>query len=188
MAGKGKPQEPIGSGRRARGGVRWLPAALWPWLPALILNGAWASTAESGAMARPPARASLWPSNWLLVDTDLRVNGEMINTRWSSLVRQPMSAPDYSLASVARTSYWRVGGLLPVQLDTDPGHLAAADPLGYVRPQFALGGPSDSLRSWLRVAGISATGCTAPLMKMHSTFAGGNSHANVSVSARCSFH
>ena len=94
-------------------------------------------------------------------------------------IRWPTVLPVTSWISLSRN---------PLQIDLGPAHLAAAEPQTYARPQFALGGPSDSLRRWLRQAGIDAGTCVAPLMKMHSSFAGSSARANVSLSARCSLH
>ena len=124
---------------------------------------------------------------WLRLETSLSVTPEILDTRWSSLVRAPSSVPDYSLASAAPEA-WSALSHVPALIDISPTHLAAGEPQTYVRPQFALGASSDSLRSWLRFAGINASACTAPLMKMHSSFAGSSSHAKVSLSARCSLH
>ncbi len=154
----------------------------------LLLGGMTAFAANANPALHPSMR--LLPDNWLQVDTDLAFDPKLLDARWNSLVRTPLPAPDYSLASAVRVAPWMGTGGLPVHLETgDSTHLRASEPQAYVRPQFALGGgSSESLRHWVRVAGISATSCTAPLMKMHSGFAGGSTHANVSVSARCSFH
>jgi hypothetical protein len=124
---------------------------------------------------------------WLRLETNLSVTPEILDTRWSSLVRAPSSVPDYSLASAAPEA-WSTLSHVPALIDISPTHLAAGEPQTYARPQFALGASSDSLRSWLRFAGINASACTAPLMRMHSSFAGSSSHAKVSLSARCSLH
>ena len=124
---------------------------------------------------------------WLQSETDLMVTPEIVQSRWSSLVRLPNSRPSYTLSS-APAAAWTSLAHSPVLIDLGPTRLAAAEPQVYVRPQFALGGSSESLRGWLRLAGINAASCTAPLMKMHSSFAGSSSHAKVSLSAHCSVH
>jgi len=127
--------------------------------------------------------------SWVQLDTELSVDQEVINTRWSSVVRSPGSAPDYSLASETPTFSW--SGLYKAQnyIEVYPSRLSASDPQISLRPQLVLGGgSSESLRSWLRVAGFNVTNCIAPVMRMHSGFADSNTHANVSVSARCNFH
>lgn len=163
-----------GLGRSAR--RSWVLAAL-----IVSLGG-------SGAGRAAAAEAAGTPS-WLQLETDLTVSREMLDTRWSSLVRPPSSAPDYSLAAAQQQlSSWNALSKVPSLIEVSPAHVAASNPQLIVAPQFALGGSSDSLRSWLRFAGIDASHCMAPLMKMHSSFAGSTSHANVSVSARCSLH
>jgi len=152
----------------------------WPLALALLLGGANALAEGGLSVATAPG--------WLQLETGLHVSREALDTRWSSVVRRPASAPDYSLANVERVLPWSSLSKVPVILETSPSHLAASEPQTVYRPQFALGGASESLRSWLRVAGIDASHCLAPLMKMHSSFAGSSQHANVSVSARCSIH
>jgi len=127
-------------------------------------------------------------AGWLRLETRLSVTPEILDTRWSSLVRGPCSTPDYSLSTAAASANWGPTIRAPSLIEISPPRPAAAEPQVYVRPQFALGVPSDSLRGWLRFAGLNASACTAPLMKMHSSFAGGSSHAKVSLSARCSIH
>ncbi len=127
-------------------------------------------------------------AGWPGIETRLKVTAEMLDTHWTSLVRAPDSAPDYSLAAPAAGARWS-----PLRRSSDliefaPVRPGNGDAQAYVRPQFALGLPSDSLRGWLRNAGVDASACTAPLMKMHSAFAGSSAHAKVSLSARCSIH
>lgn len=138
------------------------------------------------ALAAGPIRPI--PS-WVQLETDLSVDREVIDTRWSSVVRAPASAPDYSLAGEASAVGWRNLTKVPGFVEVYPTRLSASDAQISLRPQLVLGGgSSESLRSWLRVAGFNVTSCIAPVMRMHSTFADSNTHANVSVSARCSFH
>lgn len=134
--------------------------------------------------AQGPA-APLLPG-WPGIETRLNVTAEMLDTRWSSLVRTPSSAPDYSLASQSPATTWSPFRHAPDLIDLTPPVPAAGQSQVYVRPQFALGVSSESLRGLLRFAGVDATACTAPLMRMHSSFAGSTSHAKVSLSARCS--
>jgi hypothetical protein len=150
---------------------------------ALLLALLQMSPRDAAAAAGDPTA-----TGWLHLETDLSVTPEILDTRWSSLVRAPSSTPDYSLASAAPAAAWSALSHAPTLIDIAPQHLAAGEPQTYVRPQFALGASSDSLRGWLRFAGINASTCTAPLMKMHSSFAGSSSHAKVSLSARCSVH
>jgi hypothetical protein len=124
----------------------------------------------------------------LQLDTDLSFSRESLDTHWSSVVRAPASTPDYSLAAALPPAEWNRMGQVSSLIEYTPPRMSAANPQVIVRPQFALGGSSDSLRSWLRFAGIEASHCMAPVMKMHSSFAGSTSQANVSVSARCSLH
>ena len=127
--------------------------------------------------------------SWVQLETDLSVDREAIDTRWSSVVRTPASAPDYSLASGASSLGWSNVNKVPSFIEVYPTRLSASGPQISLRPQLVLGGgSSESLRSWLRVAGFNVTSCIAPVMRMHSSFADSNTHANVSVSARCNFH
>jgi len=157
--------------------TRWFRPAL---VVALVLAAA--GVARAGPDPDPTR------SGWLRLETSLSVTAEMLDTRWSSLVRTPSSPPDYSLASPGASVSWSPLSHTPNLIDISPARLAASEPQVYVRPQFALGISSDSLRGWLRSAGLNASTCTAPLMKMHSSFAGSNAHAKVSLSARCSLH
>ncbi len=128
-------------------------------------------------------------SSWVELDSHLSVDREVIDTRWSSVVRLPASAPDYRLASEVSSFSWDGLKKVPNMLEVFPTRVSASDPQIVIRPQLVLGGGSaESLRSWLRVAGINVTSCIAPVMRMHSSFADSNTHANVSVSARCNFH
>jgi hypothetical protein len=142
----------------------------------------------------PLAAAGATPSadptapGWVRLETNLNVTAEILDTHWSSLVRAPSSLPDYSLASATQAAAWAEVSRAPTLIDMGTTRLAAGEAQTYVRPQFALGASSDSLRGWLRFAGINASTCTAPLMKMHSSFADSSSHARVSLSARCSLH
>ncbi len=161
---------------------------------ALLLQGAWAITgaAAIAAAAAPPVSAPPLDSSqpgWLQLETSLTVTPEVLETRWTSLVRLPNSRPDYSLAATAPPPAWNnvpaVAHFVELSANRPSGQAAQQV---FLRPQFALGNSSDALRGWLRLAGIDATACTAPLMKMRSTFAGSSSRANVSLSARCSVH
>jgi len=137
------------------------------------------------ADAHPVAPMASWPQ----LETDLNVDREMIDTRWSSVVRPPSSAPDFSLAGDGSSAAWNGLNKLPAFVELSPTRIVGSDPQVNFRPQLVLGGgSSESLRSWLRVAGFNVSTCTAPLMRMHSGFADSNTHANVSVTARCSFH
>jgi len=147
-------------------------------------------------LAHAPVRAAPLPAwslgprplpGWLQSETDLMVTPEIVQSRWSSLVRLPNSRPSYALSS-APAAAWTNLAYSPVLIDMGPTRLAAAEPQVYVRPQFALGGSSESLRGWLRLAGINAAACMAPVMRMHSSFAGSSNHAKVSLSAHCSVH
>ncbi len=150
----------------------------------LLLTGAGIARASTGEEFAAPG----WTPSWLWLDTDLNVSREALDTHWSSLVRLPSSKPDYSLASVPLRQQWHdaAGSLLHVEIA--PMRSAGNSPQVFLRPQFSLVGSSQSLRHWLRAAGVDATSCTGPVMKMHSSFADSSTRANVSVSARCSFH
>jgi hypothetical protein len=125
---------------------------------------------------------------WLRLDTGLQVSRESLDTRWHSLVSAPGAESDYSLSSPEAADRWNrmTRGLASIEFE--PTHLLASDPQRDYRPHFELGSSSDSLRTWLRGAGLNASTCMAPLMRMHSTVAGTGPRTNVSVSARCSFH
>lgn len=174
----------------------WRTTARWSWQGSelrRLTRGAWPLGLFfslglgfwHGVAANP---AALVPS-WVQLDTDLSVDREVINTRWSSVVRAPGSAPDYSLAGGGPSLGWGTLNKMPSYIEVYPSRISASDPQISLRPQLVLGGgSSESLRSWLRVAGFNVTSCVAPVMRMHSSFADSNTHANVSVSARCSFH
>jgi hypothetical protein len=137
----------------------------------------------------PPSYAS--PATfgyWIRLDTNLDVSSATLEEPWSGTTRALERTPDYSLAGSASENLWGHPVRVPGVVEFDPTRLLASDPQREYRPQFSLGSSSDSLRSWLRFAGIEALGCVAPLMRMHSTVAGSGPHTNVSVSARCSFH
>jgi len=145
----------------------------------LCLGAGAARAAEAAPNAAVPS--------WLQLETDLSVDREVIDTRWSSVVRAPSSAPDYSLAGGRALAVWVGLDQIPAFVELSPAHMGNDSQVTY-RPQLVLGGgASESLRSWLGVVGINATSCTAPLMRMHSGFADSSVHANISVSARCSF-
>lgn len=128
---------------------------------------------------------------WLRLDTGLSVPRESLDAHWRSVVRSADSRAESPTANPEVSRIW--SGLagapdLPRMFELDSTHLLASDPQRDLRPHFVLGNSSDSLRTWLRGAGLDASRCVAPLMKMHSTIDGTGPHTNVSVSARCSFH
>jgi hypothetical protein len=134
--------------------------------------------------------SSLAPSSayWLHLDTDLNVPSRSLDTPWHAIVQPPDRPIDYTLSSAEAPETWGHLGGTPGILELDPEHLLHTDPQRDYRPQLALGGSSESLRSWLREAGINASSCLAPLMRMHSTISGTGPRTNVSISARCNFH
>jgi hypothetical protein len=164
-----------------RSELRRLGRGAWPLGLFLCLGAGF----ERGAAADP-----IWlRTSWVQLDTDLSVDREVIDTRWSSVVRASALAPEYSLSSQTSMPSWN--GLYKTKnyIEVYPTRLSASNPQISFRPQLVLGGgSSESLRSWLRVVGFNVTSCIAPVMRMHSSFADSNTHANVSVSARCSFH
>lgn len=139
----------------------------WRW-PRSALAPALALALGAPVFAAQRSAAEVALSGWARMETRLRLTDEMLDTRWSSLVRAPNSAPDYSLATIAASAGWDPMRHAPNLIDISPVRLAAGEPQVYVRPQFALGVSSESLRGWLRFAGVNASACTAPLMKMHS--------------------
>ena len=142
---------------------------------------------STSAVLADPVPIEPTPS-WLQLESGLSVDRETLDTRWSSVVRIPSSPPDYSLTSELPRASWNSLNRVPTMIEVAPTHIGASDPQVYLRPQIVLGGSSESLTSLLRDAGINASGCMAPLMRMHSSFAGSTSRASVSVSARCSIH
>jgi hypothetical protein len=128
------------------------------------------------------------PAYWLSVDSDLPVSRDSLDSRWPSVVHQPDSRPDYSLSGNSGPSAWGGEGRGSGWVELNPTHLLSYDPQRDYRPQFSLGGASPGLRTFLRSAGLDASTCMAPVMRMHSTMSGVGPHTNVSVSARCSFH
>lgn len=185
----------LSCGGATAGGPLGRPVGVW------ALGLLWAGTlhaepaAGPGDLSRSPAASSPWslssPSTvgyWLRLDSDLRVTSETLEDPWPGPARSFERRPDYSLAPDPSASSW--GGVSHASglIELNPTHLLASDPQRDYRPQFSLGSSSDSLRSLLRVAGIEASGCVAPLMRMHSTVVGAGPHTNVSVSARCSIH
>jgi hypothetical protein len=165
---------------RLQPGPLRLPRRGWPLAAFLWLAGAGAAIAASADPAYAPS--------WLELDTRLSVSHDALQPHGSSVVRPPDAHGDYSLASAHDLASWRGLTRVPTLIDVVPLPLAASEPQAYYRPQFALGESSESLRSWLRVAGLNASSCMAPLMRMHSSFAGSNAHAKVSISARCRVH
>lgn len=148
-------------------------SCLFAWLAAAVPAHA------GGAQSQP---------SWVQLDSDLSVSRETFDNGGDSVVRRPFQAPDYSLATAPSRREW---SLLPAHgswVEVAPMRASNNSAAAYVRPQFTLGTSSDSLRGLLRGAGINASSCMAPMMKMHSSFAGSSSQANVSVSARCSLH
>ncbi len=141
--------------------------------------------------AAPGARGAddgVTPS-WVHLETGLSVGRDVLDARRESLVRIPHMQFDYFLTDGTHLvpSWATAYGGVPM-METSRVAVPGADPRIYVRPQFALGTSSLALRSWLRSAGIDAAKCTAPLMNLHSAFAGTNTHADVSISARCSLN
>jgi hypothetical protein len=128
------------------------------------------------------------PDYWVRADTGLAVSRESLDSHWHSLVQQPDARSEYTLSTPDVLERWGRLTHSPASIELYPSHLLAFDPERTVRPHLELGSSSDSLRSWLRDAGLNASTCIAPLMKMHSTIAGSGPRTNVSVSARCSFH
>lgn len=164
-----------------RSELRRLGRGAWRLALFLCLGAAFGHSVAASAADSIPS--------WVQLDTDLSVDPQVIDTRWSSVVRTPASAPDYSLGTESSTLAWNSLYKIPSYIEVYPSRLSASDPQVSLRPQLVLGGgSSESLRSWLRVAGLNVTKCTAPLMRMHSAFADSTTHANVSVSARCNFH
>jgi hypothetical protein len=128
-------------------------------------------------------------ANWPQLEAHVRVNRDTLEAPWTSVVHKPYAPPDYSLESAQPKEAWNELSHAPGFIEMPVKEPAANAPQSYTRPTFALGGGSaDTLRSWLRVAGINASSCIAPVMRMHSAFAGSSQRANVSVSARCSIH
>lgn len=125
--------------------------------------------------------------SWVQLDAALPVNRDTLDSRWNSVVHTPDALPDYALATPQGHAAWAIAGRAAGFVDLSPT-LGSSQGQAYIRPQFALGGESNTLRSWMRLAGIDAAACIAPLMRMHSGVAGGNTRANVSVSARCTIH
>jgi hypothetical protein len=165
-----------------------LGAAFW------LGTAAAAPALDAAATAHGPLPDFTLPSvgasdYWLHLDTGLDVTREALDTHWSSIVRQPDDRPDYSLSSPeGAAAVWSRYARSPAVIDFVPTHMLASDPQRDYRPQFALGGSSTSLNALLRGAGIDASGCLAPLMRMHSTISGNGPRTNVSVSARCNIH
>jgi hypothetical protein len=61
------------------------------------------------------------------------------------------------------------------------------DPPGtYSRPRFALGFRSETMRTWLNHAGIDATSCLAPVVRLRSKISSsGEVSGTLWISARC---
>jgi len=140
------------------------------------------------ACVLPVALAAPTGTNWIWWDTGLSASAETLDSRWTSVVQRPAAQGNYALAPAGLGMAWGAPGPVTGFIDVSPAHVAASVPQATVRPQFALGSSSDALRTFLRGAGFDATHCFGPMMKMHSSFAGSSSHANVSLSARCSLH
>jgi hypothetical protein len=124
--------------------------------------------------------------SWLEMDSGLPAKRDVLESRWNSVVRHPFPAQDPStLGARPSASLGRMGNI-PGLIDLTATGLAADSSRAYVRPHFTLGASSDTLRSFLQAVGIHARHCVIPLMKMHSTFAGGSSRTKASISASCS--
>ncbi len=165
----------------------------WPAGSRQRCGAALIACAASAAVAAPPGAPvpALDDSRpgWLQLETSLSVTPEILEARWTSLVRLPSAPPDYALAAATPPPAWANAPAFGRFVEMSPtGGSTRNLQAVYVRPQFVLGNSSDALRGWLRLAGIDATTCTAPLMRMHSAFAGSATRANVSLSARCSVH
>jgi hypothetical protein len=123
--------------------------------------------------------------SWLEMDSGLSARRDMLESRWSSVVRLPSWALDTS--PVGRSSSPVIAlDHLSALIDVTPPTLAADNPAAYVRSQFALATSSDTLRSVLRFVGINARHCVVPFMRMHSTLPGGDARARASILAKCS--
>ena len=109
----------------------------------------------------------------------------MLEPRWTSVVRRAPSTPDAAQDARPAGSSSPFGHA-PALFDIAPTNWSADSSRTYVRPQFALGTSSDTLRSLLQFVGVNARHCVMPLMKMHSNVAGGSSKAKASISASCS--
>jgi hypothetical protein len=127
--------------------------------------------------------------SWVHLETGLSVGRDVLDARREALVQIPHMQFNYFLTDGTHlTPSWATDYAGISMLETSRVVVPGSDARTYVRPQFALGTSSLALRSWLRSAGIDAAKCTAPLMNLHSAFAGSNTHADVSISARCSVH
>jgi len=136
------------------------------------------------SIAAEPQAVQSWPQ----IESGYTVLPELPELRWRGL--DPQRSADFGQrrAGISGEPGWSSTASAPALL-----HIAHTDPDSrgaqvFVRPQLVLGGSSEVLGTWLRAIGISASKCQAPLMKMHSTFAGSNSHAKVSLSAHCTVH
>jgi len=171
-----------GSRPRLQAGLgRFLHSAAGPLAFAFCTAAGLPEAAQASPIAPVPS--------WLQLDTGLRFDRETIDSRWVSVVRPaPLAPSHYSLAAGASPQGWDSGNF-GSHIEIAPEHLSASEPQIVFRPQLVLGGgSSESLASWLRIAGINVAHCAGPVMKMHSGFADSSTHANVSVSARCSVH
>jgi hypothetical protein len=124
---------------------------------------------------------------WLHMDTALSVPRESLLAAPASVVRSWGASSGYSLA-LGGPNRWGRADPPPGFVDLPESHLLGVDPEHPMRPQFTLGGTSESLRTLMRDVGLNASKCMAPLMRMHSTVADGGPRTNVSLSAKCSFH
>lgn len=184
------PRAARGSTRRSRA----QPCLLSLLLAAPLCLAPAQGAAPAGAAPRAPLPDFTLPSiatsdYWLHLDTGLAVTRDTLENRWSSLVRLPDERPDYSLANAEPgAAGWNRFAHSPALVEFAPTHMLASDPQRDYRPQFALANSSSSLNALLRGAGIDASGCLAPLMRMRSTISGTGPRTNVSVSARCNIH
>jgi len=128
------------------------------------------------------------PDYWLRLDTGLHVSRGVLEEGWHGTAQPAGRGSDFALPSPAAARWSLAPPTGPTLLDRPATQLFSADPQHPLRPQIVLGSASDSLRSFLREAGLGASTCMAPLMKMHSTIDGSGPRTSVSVSAKCNFH
>ncbi len=76
---------------------------------------------------------------------------------------------------------WTSASLIELPRDAAPGR--------YQRPHYALGFRSETLRGWLKDAGLDAQTCIAPVLRLRTKLSGdGALSGALWVYARCSFH
>lgn len=151
-------------------------------------NSAGVAANPAGALSAFSLGSISAPNYWLHLDTGLPVSRDSLETHWRATVRPPDPKSVYSLSSTEAVDPWYHLAHSPASIELNPTHLLPYDPQRDYHPHLELGSSSDSLRSFLRDAGLNASTCIAPVMRMHSTVAGTGPRTNVSVSARCSFH